>query len=42
MHVVHMNEKYTKDGQFRAAVLGVMFELNLSPDFEGSFADSFF
>ena len=42
MHVVHMNEKYTQDGQFRAAVLGVMFDLNSSPDFKGSFADSFF
>jgi carbonic anhydrase len=42
MHIVHMNN-FDKDAdKFIAAVVGILFDVDNSPGFTGSFADIFF
>ena len=42
MHIVHMNNIDKDDEKFLAAVVGVLFNVDTSPEFTGSFADLFF
>ena len=42
MHIVHMNNIDKDADKFLAAVVGVLFNVDNSPEFNGSFADTFF
>lgn len=42
MHIVHMNTIDTDANKFIAAVVGILFDVNNSTEFTGSFADTFF
>ena len=42
MHIVHMNTIDTDADKFIAAVVGILFEVNNTTEFKGSFADKFF
>jgi carbonic anhydrase len=42
MHIVHMNTIDTDADKFIAAVVGILFDVNNSTEFTGSFADTFF
>ena len=42
MHIVHMNNIDKDADKFIAAVVGILFDVDNSPGFTGSFADTFF
>jgi len=42
MHIVHMNEIDKDEEKFIAAVVGIIFDVDNSSGFTGSFADIFF
>lgn len=42
MHIVHMNNIDKDEEKFIAAVVGILFDVDNSSGFTGSFADTFF
>ncbi len=42
MHIVHMNNIDKDEEKFIAAVVGILFDVDTSAGFNGSFADTFF
>jgi carbonic anhydrase len=42
MHIVHMNNIDKDEEKFLAAVVGILFDVDKSSGFTGSFADTFF